>query len=75
MSDPTADRICVAMCWEPIDTAPREGSEIIVCEAGTDNLDFVRWNDFTSEWLDRMGDPVSWATHWMPRPETTDEYT
>lgn len=31
--------------WQPIETAPKDGSEIIVGEAGTLNIELVRWND------------------------------
>lgn len=49
--------------WAPIDTAPQSGEEILVCEAGTDNKELVRFID--GEWLDRTGDPFIGATHWL----------
>lgn len=44
------------MMWEPIETAPRDGSEIIVFmdEAGTPVVHVARWED----------DPPEWETGW-----------
>lgn len=53
--------------FKPIKTAPKDGSEIIVCEAGTNNIEFVRW--INGELLDRTSDPFSNATHWMNKPK------
>ena len=52
--------------WQPIDTAPKDGTEIIVCVAGTADVEFVRWHHV--EWLDRTADPFDGATHWMSLP-------
>lgn len=50
--------------WQPIESAPQDGQEIIVCEAGTSRVEFVRYID--GEWLDRTTDNFINATHWMP---------
>jgi hypothetical protein len=57
------------MTWEPIEKAPKDGTEILVGEAGTLNIELVRWNSTTDEWLDRTADPFRNPTHWMPKPE------
>lgn len=57
--------------WQPIDTAPRDGTEIIVCQAGTGNVEFVRfYADGEAAWLDRTCDEFFHPTHWMPIPES-----
>jgi hypothetical protein len=53
--------------WKSIETAPRDGTEIMAGQAGTGNVEFVRWID--GEWLDRTADPFDEATHWMPIPQ------
>ena len=69
-----ADRGCV---WQPIETAPRDGGEVLVCRTYAHNRPeyaVAVWNG--EEWRD-MGD-IGWAgmhgdegnqpTHWMPLP-------
>lgn len=60
--------------WEPIETAPRDGTDILVCVRYTDTCLVVDWDDAApqSGW--------NWATldgpyyhsglfsHWMPLP-------
>lgn len=56
--------------WQPIETAPKDGSEIILGIAGASSIDFFRWNTDCNEWLDRTADPPHGPpTHWMPKPE------
>jgi hypothetical protein len=66
------------MNWQPIDTAPKDGTKILVFD-GVD-MTTVRWMDGRSEWW-----PGEWQlvcagmnaeecefykpTHWMPLPE------
>jgi hypothetical protein len=52
--------------WQPIATAPRNGSEILAW----DELGFcavVYWDDARVEWTN--GDIVLQPTHWMPLPK------
>jgi hypothetical protein len=51
--------------WEPIETAPRDGTLILVCRAGDKDwpLRCRRWQD--SHW---RGWDAEDATHWMPLP-------
>lgn len=63
--------------WRPIETAPRDGTEVLVCRTYAHNRPeyaVAAWNG--EEWRD-MGD-IGWAgmhgdegnqpTHWMPLP-------
>jgi hypothetical protein len=56
--------------WIPIESAPRDGTEILVSEYGT--LDIAFWSDQRNKWLgpyDMCGDvEVMEPTHWMPLP-------
>jgi hypothetical protein len=57
------------MEWKPIETAPKDGSMIIVLDSG-----FVReavWNDIIGRFTGSGGNVFNWcddATHWMPLP-------
>jgi len=53
--------------WQPIETAPKDGTEIIVGESGTADVELCRWYD--GEWVDRTYDPFADVTHWMPLPK------
>lgn len=63
--------------WQTIDTAPRDGREVIACRSigNAYDLEFVRWNDACGEWLDRTGDPFDNPTHWQSRPEPPEDRT
>jgi hypothetical protein len=57
--------------WQPFATAPKDGSEIIACKAGSEEVvQFVSWNAILREWLDRNAEPYQGATHWLPIPPT-----
>ena len=65
--------------WRPIETAPRDGSEVLLGSVGSGNIDFYRWNESIANspmqstmpreqygWCDRCTDPPSEVpTHWM----------
>ncbi len=52
--------------WKPIETAPKDGSEVLLASEGSQEMDFYRWNAAMGEWLDRCSDPPHDApTHWM----------
>lgn len=56
--------------WQPIETAPTDGSELIVLDDG-----FVRtavWNPMMGRFTGAGGNVFNWCenpTHWMPLPE------
>ena len=55
--------------WQPIATAPKDGQEILVCRAGTDDVvELVGWNEILHSWLDRNAEPYPQATHWLAVP-------
>lgn len=58
--------------WQPIATAPRDGTEILVYEIG--GMYFVRWESGTETWVST--DSGAWiddATHWQPLPAAPKE--
>lgn len=68
------------MNWEPIETAPKDGTPILVCYAPqyTSNGFLpvaVRWRTYhpnakgKEEFRDSSGVKVRAITHWMPLPE------
>lgn len=64
--------------WQPIETAPKDGSEVLLSTGGAD-MDFYRWNQDLADmighvdqppeqrgWADRCSDPPpEMPTHWM----------
>jgi hypothetical protein len=58
------------MNWQPIETAPKDGTDILLWD-GEDVIS-CRWLD--GAWVDSWGlmkyeTPSEPATHWMPWPE------
>jgi cell wall assembly regulator SMI1 len=65
----------VSDLWLPIESAPKDGSDIIVLipEAGSQAVDIARWESFRGDgaWhAARCADglEVGPVTHWMPLP-------
>ena len=54
------------MTWQSMDTAPKDGSEILLWDAGKFAV-VGYWNVLSSHWT--TGDYVLVPTHWMPLPE------
>lgn len=59
--------------WQPIETAPKDGSVVLVYDADLAKLYRVQtafWNDHLSNWqvCDDDSDDVD-PTHWMPLPK------
>ena len=65
--------------WQPIETAPKDGTEILVCEVTrtTPFMQVVQWQTYTAreggDWFILCGlaaDPDLYftPTHWMPLP-------
>lgn len=69
------------MSWQPIKTAPRDGTPILVCDARTGSMRWAVWAardiigpPFPLNWRDgtieARGEIVGVVpTHWMPLPE------
>lgn len=73
------------MRWQPIDTAPKDGSLLILWESYEVEPFIGRWNDFRSRWvastahydtdgnacvIDTVYSPA--VTHWMPIPKAPE---
>jgi hypothetical protein len=61
--------------WKPIETAPKDGTLIDVCNPHGDRTTDVRWEDgHWRHWWIGDFDGMEWRklsiqpTHWMPRP-------
>jgi hypothetical protein len=61
------------MEWQPIETAPKDQTEIIVlCGAKDIRLGwFFAPSSLTQNWLDQNGKRIK-PTHWMPLPPAPD---
>ncbi len=60
--------------WQPIETAPKDGTKILVWWRVSKVYGLVAWgeyNDGSGEWQDEAGD-VSGMTHWMPLPKAPE---
>ena len=58
--------------WQPIETAPKDGTKFLAYEGGAENKHYECWwqDDFSNwsgwqDWWDSEPEP----THWMPLPE------
>ncbi len=64
-----------SMTWNPIETAPTDGTEIVVLDGGA--VRTAVWSDMIGKFTGRGGNVFNWCenpTHWMPlpAPPTTD---
>lgn len=62
------------MKWQHIDTAPKDGSEVLLCSAWHQIV--IAWFK-VGEWHYSFGRNATWPedypTHWMPLPEPPTE--
>ena len=59
--------------WQPIETAPKDGTSILVCDKGHYYPFVAEWNEQEKYWrstscIDQYFG-IADATHWMPLPE------
>lgn len=56
--------------WQPIETAPKDGTEILGIQYHGRFSDpgIVRWDDSDQEWWDMDADQYGFPTHWQPLP-------
>lgn len=62
--------------WQPIETAPKDGTEIIACQSGTPEVGLILWDADEACWLepaDEWSGPNWLPTHWMPLPPSPKE--
>jgi hypothetical protein len=57
-------RESVGLLWRPIETAPKDGTKVLVM---SDGIEIVSWNECLETWWD--GEWSHGPTHWMPLPE------
>jgi hypothetical protein len=58
--------------WKPIESAPKDGTWVLLGYEGSDTIMIASWNG--RSWDD--GDfhsTIDGATHWMPRPNPPGE--
>jgi len=53
--------------WQPIETAPKDGSEIIMFAMG--DIGICYWSDKVNGWTWGLGKYFNSPTHWMPLPK------
>lgn len=60
------------MFWQPIETAPRDGTDILVAtQSYLGGVVMAAWDKGRRQemaWMDMYGDAYPDATHWMPLP-------
>ena len=56
--------------WLPIETAPRDGSQVLMFSAWSDRT-VGYWSSHRGTWVDQ-GHGIVVATHWMPLPDPPD---
>jgi hypothetical protein len=57
------------MKWQPIETAPKDGTEILAVRLGG-GCDVVEWVDWKPGWWNGdVAHDADFFTHWMPLPE------
>lgn len=64
------------MEWQPIQTAPKDGTEILAGQAGTRKVGVIVWNIEIERWsapAEHWDEPSWLPTHWMPLPEPPKE--
>lgn len=67
--------------WQPIETAPRDGTVVLVCGHGSAGyyVADAKWDTDEEAWclFDQPSDDHVWPshghTHWMPLPEPPKE--
>lgn len=63
------------MKWQPIETAPKDGTIVLVYAKETQEYAIVFWNRYYREWNQRSmeEEELESPTHWMPLPEAPEE--
>ena len=54
--------------WQPIDTAPKDGTKIIYLNG--DEVSCCRWAEDDAEWWNDYTDQYAHPIYWMPIPES-----
>lgn len=57
--------------WQTIETAPKDGTEILGYNEETDHIWLAHWEEVEKNWFPCVGDTaLDPLTHWMPLPQT-----
>jgi hypothetical protein len=59
--------------WQPIETAPKDGTDMLVYQNGCFDVASVWWIDDNGDAVWFNGDVVVYPTHWMPLPDPPDD--
>lgn len=54
--------------WQPIETAPKDGTQFLALWPQTCEYGVIRWSHEERAWLEGGADYVSGFTRWMPLP-------
>ena len=69
-----ADLVAFSRCaWQPIDTAPRDGTAVLLCHPAWDMFEVGVYNAVARRWQQRTGDLIDTPTHWTPLPDPAQE--
>ncbi len=52
--------------WQPIETAPKDGTRILICDRGI--VEIAEWNDYYAWSLFYGESSTTTPTHWQPLP-------
>lgn len=58
-----------AQAWQPIETAPKDGTEILLCSAVIHDIGLCYWHEGMDGWTWGAGNYFRNPLHWMPLPE------
>ena len=58
------------MEWKPIETAPKDGTEILLCAKVTRDIGLCYWREdhVMTGWTWGLGKSFGGPSHWMPLP-------
>lgn len=70
-NSPVRPEVSSANTWRPIDSAPKDGSEILIYDGFEPFAGSGYWNAEDAEWIGCSRRSALWKqpTHWMPLPE------
>ena len=64
-----SDKSALLMGWEPIETAPKDGDEILLYSMGDIGVCYWRDDQVMTGWTWGLKQPFNLPSHWMPLPE------
>lgn len=72
--------IAEAMRWQPIETAPKDGTSMLLCRWDDNEQDVLPivsgfWSRLSEVWFAEMVGRNVTPTHWMPLPPPPEDMT